>query len=403
VKRQINRLTAAAIRHAKRDLGDGYGLWLQVDRRHQTKSWLFRFMLDGKADSMGLGPLATTSLARARELAQEAREKLRAKINPRLARNAEREQRRVEAAKAAAIPTFLECADKLIAAKAGEWTNLEHARQWRGSFHPGSRGEPAPTARLNGLPVSAIDTPLVLATLEPLWKKTPVTAGRIRGRIESALDFARARGWRDGDNPATRSLVEYALPRASKGAKAHHAAIPYVDIPTFMAELRAKEGVVARQLEFTVLTAARLGEVLRARWDEIDFQTRLWLWTVPPERMKARDAHQVPLADRAIAILEALPRAGPFVFAGTRYGRPMTEKPMRTLLAELRPGVTLHGFRSSFRDWAGDKTDFPREIAEAALAHKVGNVVEQSYRRGNALEKRRRLMQAWAAYCDGRG
>jgi integrase len=398
--RQINRLSALQVKTAKRDVCDGFGLWLQYDKKYGTRSWLFRYMLNGKADSMGLGPLATTSLARARELAQDAREQLRDGINPRLARKAERDRRKAEAERLAAIPSFLKCADLLIAAKASEWSNLEHAAQWRRSFHPGSHGEPAPTARINPLPVNAIDTPLVLATLEPLWKKTPVTAGRIRARIENVLDFAKAHGWRDGDNPAALAITQHAMPRLTNGSRAHLAALPYADIPSFMAALRAKPGLAARRLEFTILTAARRDEALGARWDEVDLEARLW--TVPANRMKARTAHVVPLSDRAIEILNDLPRVGPFLFPGVRVGQPMGEKPGRVLLESMRPGITLHGFRSSFRDWCGDVADAPREIAEAALAHRIGNAVEQSYRRGSALEKRRALMEAWSDYCGGR-
>ncbi|HEY1886459.1 MAG TPA: integrase arm-type DNA-binding domain-containing protein, partial [Roseiarcus sp.] len=322
------------MRCAKRDVCDGFGLWLQFDKTHETKSWLFRFMLDGKADSMGLGSLATTTLARARELAQAARENLREGINPRLARNAKREQIRIEAAKAAAIPTFLEAADRFIDAKAVEWSNLKHAEQWRRSFHPGPKDKHAPTARINDLPVNVIDTPLILASLEAVWKKTPTTASRIRGRIENVLDFARAKGWRQGDNPASRELIEYAMPKASKALKEHHAALPYSDVPAFMAELRDKGGIAARQLEFVILTAARLGEAVRARWDEIDLDAKVW--TVPAERMKARRAHRVPLSDRAVAILEGLPREGVFLFPGKKSGQAMSERPLRDMLAELR-------------------------------------------------------------------
>jgi integrase len=400
MKRQINRLTAAQVRTAQRDMCDGAGLWLQFDPKHETRSWLYRYTcpIYRKADSMGFGSTMLTSLARARELRQEAYEIRRQGLNPRLERDAKIERRRIEAAKAAAIPTFLQCADMFIDAKAIEWTNLKHADQWRRSFH-GPEGEPAPTARLNSLPVDAINTPLVLACLEPLWKSTPVTASRIRGRIENILDFARAKGWRAGDNPAARGLIEYALPRASKAPKEHHAALAYTDIRVFMRELRAKEGVAARHLEFIILTATRLGEALHARWDEFDLEARVW--TIPAQRMKARKAHRVPLSARAIDILKSLRSVGVFLFPGTRAGQAMSERPMRNVLAELRPDITVHGFRSSFRDWAGDETTFPREVAEAALAHRLGDSAELSYRRGDALERRRKLMDAWAAYCEG--
>jgi integrase len=388
-KRQINRLTAAQVRNAAHDMCDGAGLWLQFDPKHKTRSWLYRWNCPilRKPDSMGFGSTLMTSLAQARKLRDEAYELRRQGLNPRLARDAKIERARIEAANAAAIPSFRKAADAYLNDKASEWSNLKHAQQWRRSFYPGPKGEPAPTARLNDLPVNAIDTPLILAALEPIWRSTPETASRIRARIEAVLDLAKARGWRTGDNPAARSIIEYAMPKSSKATKAHHEALPYADIPAFMRELRAKKGTAARQLEFVVLTACQMGEVLLARWDEIDLEARTW--TIPAERMKARKEHRVPLSDRAVAILEGLTNLGSFVFPGTRDGAAMSERPMRNVLAELRPDVTLHGFRSSFRDWAGDETTFPREVAEAA------------YRRGDALERRRRLIEAWAAYCEG--
>jgi integrase len=441
MKRGINRLTATAIRNTNEPglYNDGFGLNLQVRKfwpvEHKdadgktrsrtfvkeslalsyheklrarkieaqikapyvTKAWLLRFMRDRRADTMGLGSLATVSLAMAREKAHKARDLLAEGINPRLQRNAEREQRRVEAARAAAIPSFLECAEAFIKAKSVEWSNLKHTEQWTSTF----TGKNAATARINGLPVHTIDTPLILACLEPIWKATPTTASRMRARVENVLDFAKAKGWRQGDNPAARKLIEYAMPKGSKAVpKEHHAALAYADVPAFMSELRAKEGIAERELEFVVLTGARLGEVLRAEWSEIDLQGRVW--TVPAERMKARKEHRVPLSDRAIEILESLPRGGAFLFPGTKAGQAMSERPMRNVLAELRGDVTFHGFRSSLRDWAGDMTSFPREIAEAALAHKVGNATEQAYRRGSALEQRRRLMDAWSDHCEGK-
>jgi integrase len=397
--RQINRLLAADVRYAKRDLCDGFGLWLQFHPQHKTRSWLFRYRLDGKDDSMGLGPVLTVSLAKAREAAQKCRDQLREGINPRLARNAEREQRRVEAAKLASIPTFLQAADKFIAAKSSEWSNVKHYQMWQRTFHA-HKGQPAATERLNSLPVNEVTTPLILAALEPVWKATPVSATRVRQRIEAVLHYARANHWRSGDNPAAAKLVEYAMPKAVAG-KVHHAAMPYKDVPGFVGRLREREGLApARLLEFTVLTASRAGETRGARWEEVDFQARTW--TVPGSRMKGRKPHTIPLSERCIEILESLPRVhgNEHLFPG-RGSEPISEMPPRRLFEEMLPDYTLHGMRSSFRDWAGNETSVAREVAEACLAHLVGNAVEQAYRRSDALQKRRDLMDAWSRYLEG--
>jgi integrase len=241
----------------------------------------------------------------------------------------------------------------------------------------------------------------VLRILEPIWKTRTVTATRVRGRIESVLDWAKARGYRAGENPARwRGHLDVLLPATSKVATVtHHPAMPYVELPGFMAALRAQTNISARALEFAILTAARTGEVLGARWPEVDFSTRVW--AVPAERMKAGKPHRVPLSDRAMAILQALPREGSdWVFAGDRTGRPLSDAAMLGVLKGLRPELDVHGLRSSIRDWAAETTGFPREIAESALAHVVGDSTERAYRRTDALERRRTLMAAWARFCE---
>jgi integrase len=397
VKRQINRLRVTQIGPATKDLADGYGLWLQVHPQRQTKSWLFRFTcpVTRKADSMGLGPVAVVSLAKARVAAQECREQLLRGVNPRLARNAELEQRRIEAAKLAAIPTFLQAADKFIAAKGGEWSNAKHGAMWKRTFH----GPGAATSRLNFLPVREVTTPLILAALEPLWKRAPVTAGRVAQRIAAVLDFATAHHWRTGDDPAAGKLLAFAMPKAIAG-KVHHAALPYEKIPAFMATLRDREGIAARLLEITVLTALRRDEARCARWDEIDLEARIW--TISASRMKNRKPHMVPLSDRCVEILESLPcvQGNPHVFFGRGSGA-ISDMGVRRLLEEMRPDVTLHGFRSSFRDWAGDCTAAARETAEACRANMVGSAVELAYRRADGLAKKRTLLAAWAHFCGG--
>jgi integrase len=398
MKRKINRLTAKAVEHAERDKCDGYGLWLQYSPIYKTKSWLFRFMIDGKADSMGLGPVATVSLAKARAKAELARDLVREGINPREASDAERRQRKVDAAKAI---TFKQCADKYIEATRAGWKNAKHARQWFGVFNETRRGSlrfPAATAAINDLPVEAIDTGLVLKVLEPLWTKTPETAGRVRGRIEAVLDWAKVREYRDGENPARwKAHLDKILPRRARLTRGHHKAVPYVEMPGFMADLRPRGGMAARALEVAILTSVRTGEALGARWDEIDLDARSW--TIPAARMKGGREHRVPLSDRVVDILMGLPREGAFVFPGARGGSLASSALLNLVRAMLGPGATVHGFRSTFRDWAAETTAFPNEMLELALAHAVSDKVEAAYRRGDMMEKRRRLMEAWAHYC----
>jgi integrase len=249
---------------------------------------------------------------------------------------------------------------------------------------------------IRDLPVDAIDTSAVLAVLKPIWMKIPETASRLRGRIEAVLDYAKAHGLRSGENPATwrGHLI---LPKRAKLSRGHHAAMPYSDVPEFIGNLRARESVPALALEFLILTAARTGEVLGARWNEVDLASEVW--TIPANRMKAGVEHRVPLSGRALALLAGMAemRHGEFVFPGQRRGRPLSLSGLHKLCPS---GGTIHGLRSSFRDWAGEETPYPREIAEQALAHATGSAVEQAYRRGDALEKRRALMEAWANYCD---
>ena len=236
--------------------------------------------------------------------------------------------------------------------------------------------------------------------LEPIWKATPESASRIRGRIEAVLDWAKVREYRDGENPARwRGHLDKILPKRGKFSRSHHDAVPYVDMPEFMAEIRRKAGVSARALEFTILTAARTGEAIGARWSEIDFDAKLW--TLPAGRVKAGAEHRVPLSDRAFEVLSTLRRDGDFVFLSKHTGKPISNMAMLEIVRILRgKGATVHGFRSSFRDWAAEQTSYPHEMCEIALAHAVGNKVEAAYRRGDMMEKRRRLMSDWAVYCE---
>jgi hypothetical protein len=298
--REGGKLSAAAVRNAKKPglYGDGHGLYLQVST-FGTKAWVFRFMIDGVARKMGLGPIHTVSLAEARAEALKARQLVRKGIDPIEAEMAKRRQEKVKAAKTV---SFKECADRYIEANRAGWKSDKHADQWFATFNETKRGTlkfPAATAAINDLPISAIDTGLVLKVLEPIWTKTPESASRIRGRIERVLGWATVREYRSGDNPARwEGHLKETLPARAKLSRSHYDAIAYADMPLFMTELRGKEGLSARALEFAILTAARTADVIGARWSEIDLQARLW--TVPAERMKAAREHRIALSDRAV-------------------------------------------------------------------------------------------------------
>jgi integrase len=392
--RRGNKLTPLAIKNAKEPglYGDGHGLYLQVSQ-FGTKSWLYRFQRDGVARKMGLGALHTVSLADARERAADARRVLLDGIDPIEARRQRRAANKLEAAKAI---TFKQCAEKYIAAQAAGWRNGKHAMQWTATL--ATYAYPI----IGDLPVAAIDTGLVLKVIEPIWNTKSETASRVRGRIESVLNWAKVREYRLGDNPARwRGHLDNVLPRRSKVQKVkHHPALPYAEIPAFMGELRDRQDVSARALEFTILTAARTGEVIGARWSEIEGK----VWTIPAERMKGGKEHQVPLTKRVLAILDSVPREGSFVFPGARAGKALSNMAMLELLRGMRSaGSTVHGFRSSFRDWAAERTNYPDFVVEKALAHVVADKVEAAYRRGDLFEKRRRLMDDWSAYCASPG
>jgi integrase len=402
MKHRGNKLSSAAIRAASKPglYGDGHGLYLQISV-FDTKSWVFRYMLDGVARKMGLGALHTVSLAEARKRAAAWRLKVHDGVDPIDERKVARGRHKVEMARAI---TFKGCAEKYIEANRAGWKNAKHTSQWVATFNETRRGKkvfPAATQAINDLPVSAINTGLVLKALEPTWATTPETASRCRSRIELVLDWAKVRGYRDGENPARwRGHLDKILPARAKVQRVeHHPAIPYVEMPEFMSALRARDGVSARALEFAIMTAARSGEVIGAKWTEIDLEARLW--TIPGERMKAGREHRIPLSEPALAILEALPRESDFVFLGGRVRRPLSDRAMLDIVhAICGAGATVHGFRSSFRDWAAEQTSYPHELCEIALAHAVGNKVDAAYRRSDMMERRRRLMQDWATYCE---
>lgn len=391
--RHHNRLSALAVGRLKEPgmYADGGGLYLQVSRSG-TKSWIFRFALSGREREMGLGPLHTVSLSEARDLALEARKlKLRG-LDPIDARNGERSAKRLEDAKAV---TFKQAAAAYIKANQAAWKNAKHAAQWEATL--ATYAEPI----FGDFAVAAIDTTLVLKAIEPIWTAKPETASRLRGRIETILDWATVRGFRHGDNPARwRGHLDKLLPSKNKiRTVTHHAALPYKELPAFMQVLADQAGVGARALEFTILTAARTSEVIGARWEELDVASATW--TVPKERMKAGREHRVPLSASALKILEAMAaiRTSDYVFPGGKKDRPLSNMALLAALKRMkRSDLTAHGFRSTFRDWAAETTDYPGEVVEMALAHTVANKVEAAYRRGDLLEKRKGLMSDWSRF-----
>src|SRR6266481_8090862 len=391
--RRLNRLTAVEVRSIgqKGMFHDGGGLYLQVSAGG-AKSWIYRFTLDGRAREMGLGPVHAIPLAEARKRAAECRRMRVDGVDPIEARSAHRGWKRLEAGKAM---TFDACAAAYIAAHDAGWRNAKHRDQWRNTLTSYAG------AVFGCLPVQSIDVGLVMKALEPIWHTKPETASRLRGRIEAVLDWATVRSYRNGENPARwRGHLDKLLPARSKVHKVkHHPALPYNEMADFTAALRNQEGVAARALEFLIMTAARTGEVISAPWDEIDLDEKLWV--VAAARMKAGREHRVPLSATAMAVLAQMKeiRESEFVFAGGKKGKPLSNMAMLAVLKRMGRGdLTAHGFRSTFRDWAAECTNFPREVVEMALAHSIESKVEAAYRRGDLFHKRRQLMEAWARF-----
>jgi integrase len=377
--------------------GDGLGLWLQVTQvgDQLSKSWIFRFRRRdgaGKLRYMGLGPTHTISLKEARDRARAARQQLLDGIDPIEARREKRQERQLEAAKAI---TFNDAGERYIAAHEAGWKNGKHRHQWKATLA-------SSYLVIGDLPVNAIDTGLVLKVLEPMWKATPETASRLRGRIERVLSWATTRGYRTGDNPARwRGHLDQLLAKRSKVQPVQHfPAMPFDQLPQFMMELRKREGVAARALEFAILTAARTNETIGAVWSEIDLKTGTW--TIPASRMKAGREHRVPLCDRALTVLKDLPceEGNGFVFIGNKKGAPLRSMAMLELMKFLCPTYVPHGFRSTFRDWCAERTGYPNHIVEKALAHAAADKVEAAYQRSDLFDKRRKLMADWARFCE---
>lgn len=390
--RLVEKLTPLAVGKLTKPgyYGDGAGLWLQVSPSG-SKSWIFRFTLAGKQREMGLGAVHTVNMTEARAKAKECRQLLLDGKDPLDARRSIKQAEALERAKAM---TFDQCAKAYIAAHRAGWKNEKHIGQWENTL------EAYASPTIGTLPVAEVDTALIVKVLEPIWQTKTETATRLRGRIEKILDWATVGKYRSGENPARwRGHLENLLANPNKIAKvAHHPALPWREIGAFMAELRKQIGTAARALEFTILTAARSGEVRGATWAEIDLDAGLWV--VPAERIKMGKEHRVPLSASAIALLKELPREGDLVFPGAKENAALSDMSLTAVLRRMkRTDITVHGFRSTFRDWCAESTNFPREVCEHALAHSLPDKVEAAYRRGDLIDKRVQLMKAWADYC----
>lgn len=372
---------------------DGGGLYLVISATGTSRKWTFLYRWkergtagDGKHREMGLGSAAVVGLAEARERARKAREELAAGRDPKLVK-----------LQAAATPTFGEMADTVVTSLEAGWRNRKHRDQWRVTLTRYCE-------RLRDVPIDEINTAHVMSVLEPTWLEVPETASRLRGRLERVLNAAKTKGYRTGENPAQwRGHLENLLSKRQQLTRGHHRALPYQSVPALMQRLRSSGSVSALCLEFAILTCARSGEAMGARWSEVDFNAAIW--TVPAKRMKAGQEHRVPLSPRALEIVQQLgeARASEFVFPGQRKGRPLSTMALMMVLRRMSIDATPHGFRSAFRDWAAEQTNVPREVAEAVLAHTLTNKVEAAYRRTDFLEKRRDILNSWSTYCYNEG
>lgn len=390
--RQVNRLTARSVQTIDK-MGrnaDGNGLYLSVSA-NGGRRWVFLYRLPGrvyengksKLFEMGLGSASSVSLKEARDAAEVARKQLREGLDP-------LQQRGKSSTK-----TFSQCSAEYIASQESGWRNPKHREQWKNTL--ATYADP----KIGKLPVDAITVEHVLDILKPIWSLKTETASRVRGRIEAVLDWAAAHKYRSAENPARwRGHLNKILPAMRKVAKVqHHPALPYRDMPTFMTDLRSRDGMATKALEFTILTAARTGETIGAQWNEFDLTEKVW--SIPAIRMKAAVEHRVPLSDRAIEILTALDQKTDYIFPGQAIDKPLSNMAMLALLKRMnRSDLTVHGFRSTFRDWAAETTEYPNELVEMALAHTIRNKAEAAYRRGKMLERRRALMEAWSLFAN---
>jgi integrase len=389
--RLSSKLTAKTVASLSKPgrYSDGDRLYLQISAAGR-KQFVFLYAFGGRQREMGLGTAGTggLSLAEARVRADEARRLLRDGKDPIEARKA------ATAARISAETTFGMFADTYIASHEKSWSNPKHIAQWHMTL-----GD-AYCSSIRGKPIGSIGTPEVLSVLKPVWQRVPETARRLRMRLERVLDAARVAGLYSGENPARwKGHLDHLLPRMNKGRAQHHAALPFAKVPGFMRALEERPGTAALAFRFLVLTACRTGEVLSARWSEMDLNKSTW--TIPPERMKARREHRVPLSPGALAVLKSAEgKHEEFVFPGPEEKGPLSSMALLMLLRRMNmENATAHGFRSSFRDWVAECTSFPSEVAEMALAHVVENQTEAAYRRGDLFEKRKKLMEAWGQFC----
>lgn len=392
--RKIEKLSAIGVTKASKPgyYGDGAGLWLQVSPSG-SKSWIFRYTRASKQREMGLGPLHTVTLSEARTRAKECRLKLLDEIDPLDARKSLKQAQALERGRAM---TFDQCAAAYIAAHRGGWKNAKHASQWENTLATYA------TPTIGALPVADVDTALVVKVLSPIWQNKTETATRLRGRIESILDWATVSKYRQGENPARwRGHLQNLLANPNKVAKVeHHPALPWQEVGSFMGDLRTRDGIAARAVEFAILTACRSGEVRGAKWSEIDLDAALW--TIPAERMKAGREHRVPLSSAALGLLGSMEKLGDTVFPGRKEESSLSDMSLTAVLRRMdRQDITVHGFRSTFRDWCAESVEnsFPREVCEHALAHSLPDKVEAAYRRGDLFDKRVKLMEVWAVFC----
>ncbi len=370
----------------------GEGLYLQISRSG-AKSWVFRYSMNKKTTWMGLGSYSVVTLAEARAKTLALRKTLSDGVNPLVRKNQIEQAQRFDEAK---LITFDECASQYIAAHKSGWTNIKHISQWENTL------KTFVSPVFGNVSIQDVDTSLVMRVLEPIWTSKNETADRIRGRVERIIGWATVKKYRTGDNPARwRGHLDNLLAQRKKVRKVkHHSALSFEDLSDFMVSLRKIDSVSSLALEFTILTATRTSEALNAKWEEFNLADRYWL--IPAERMKAGEAHKVPLSDRSIEILKHLETRAfnEFVFPGKKKFKPLSNMAMLQIIRRLGHGVTTHGFRSTFRDWAAERTYFANEVVEKALAHTIPNKVEAAYRRGDLFDKRRKLMTAWAEYCQ---
>jgi len=391
--RQAKRLSAIKVKKLTTPgwYPDGLGLYLQVSPSG-SKSWVYRYYTNGKEKRTGLGSYTIISLEEARRKADAKRKLVHEGVDPIAHKKAAKTQAALDEAKGI---TFRECASSYIESHRAGWSNKKHANQWANTL------ETYAYPVMGNLSIQDIDVSCVIRTLEPIWNTKTETATRVRQRIEAVIDWAKARDYREGDNPARwKGHLDKLLPNPSKIRKVeHHNALPYIEMSSFFRLLRSKESMAASALSFIILTATRSGEARGARVEEIDFQSKTW--TIPAERMKAKREHKVPLSDEAINVLKEVSnqQMNGYIFPGSKGNAPVTEAAIRKLLKAEQPGVTTHGFRSTFRDWCAEKTDSPREVAEAALAHILGDQTESAYLRTDLFDRRRELMGEWSRYC----